>query len=73
MFISGMYLYAEMSGIGHSMGTASQLDSPIIYPPPRYHSNISSPYYNSCYVRIEKCPIKNSQWNKFIIKIIVMF
>ncbi|XP_066909596.1 tyrosine-protein kinase receptor-like [Halyomorpha halys] len=47
---TGMYIYVEMSGKHYHMGTVANLESPIINPPPRYHNNISSPYYNSCYI-----------------------
>ncbi|KAF6214835.1 hypothetical protein GE061_009578 [Apolygus lucorum] len=46
---TGMYIYVDMTGT-YKMGTASELESPILNPPPKYHSNISSPYYNSCIV-----------------------
>ncbi|KAL1124321.1 hypothetical protein AAG570_002089, partial [Ranatra chinensis] len=47
---TGMYLYVDMTGKQLDMGTASDLESPIIDCPPPYHSNVSSPYYNSCYI-----------------------
>uniref|UniRef100_T1H974 Tyrosine-protein kinase receptor n=1 Tax=Rhodnius prolixus TaxID=13249 RepID=T1H974_RHOPR len=47
---TGMYVYVDMSGKQVDMGTASVLESPIINPPPRYHSNSSSPYHNSCFI-----------------------
>ncbi|KAK9510514.1 hypothetical protein O3M35_005284 [Rhynocoris fuscipes] len=47
---TGMYIYVDMSVKRLDMGTASVLESPIIYPPPRYHSNVSSPYFNSCII-----------------------
>lgn len=46
---TGMYVYVDMSET-KEMGSAAVLQSIRFPPPPKYHSNPSSPYYNSCRV-----------------------
>ena len=47
---TGMYVYVDMSETS-LMGNAAVLQSPRFPPPPQYHSNPLSPYFNSCSVR----------------------
>ncbi|GIY97281.1 MAM and LDL-receptor class A domain-containing protein [Caerostris extrusa] len=47
---TGTYLVAKFPP-GRSFGLQTTLTSPWMSPPPYYHRNIHSPYYNSCQVR----------------------
>ncbi|GIY01072.1 MAM and LDL-receptor class A domain-containing protein 1 [Caerostris darwini] len=47
---TGTYLVAKFPP-GRSFGLQTTLTSPWMAPPPYYHRNIHSPYYNSCQVR----------------------
>jgi len=51
LVVSGTYLYVNMStSIGTKLGASAILESSYINPPPKYHSNITSAYYQSCFV-----------------------
>ncbi|KAF4519176.1 hypothetical protein B566_EDAN008239 [Ephemera danica] len=58
---SGMYMFVDMSKIKH-LGAPAVMESDIFNPPPRYHGNISSPYYNSCQSH-QRVP--EGKWYKF--------
>lgn len=47
---TGIYAFVDMSET-QDMGNSAILQSPRFPPPPKYHSNIASPYFNSCQVR----------------------
>ena len=44
-----MYAYVDMSETPQ-LGNAAVLHSARFPPPPKYHSNIASPFFNSCQV-----------------------
>ena len=44
-----MYIYVDMSET-KQLGNAAVLQSARFPPPPKYHSNAASPYFNSCQV-----------------------
>ena len=46
---TGMYVYVDMSET-RQLGNAAVLQSTRFPPPPKYHSNPASPYFNSCQV-----------------------
>nr|CAD7396369.1 unnamed protein product [Timema cristinae] len=48
---SGVYAYVLMAKKGRQMGDEAKLRSALFNPPPPCHSNISSPFYNSCSIR----------------------
>ncbi|CAG2060727.1 unnamed protein product, partial [Timema podura] len=48
---SGVYAYVLMAKKGRQMGDEAKLRSALFNPPPPCHSNISSPFYNSCSAR----------------------
>ncbi|KAK4036254.1 hypothetical protein OUZ56_028317 [Daphnia magna] len=47
---TGMYVYVDMSET-RQLGNAAVLQSTRFPPPPKYHSNPASPYFNSCQIR----------------------
>ncbi|XP_059480831.1 tyrosine-protein kinase receptor-like [Neocloeon triangulifer] len=47
---SGNYLFVDMSKVKH-LGATAILESDVFRAPPKYHSNIHSPYFNSCQIR----------------------
>ncbi|XP_039280601.1 leukocyte tyrosine kinase receptor isoform X2 [Nilaparvata lugens] len=46
--ISGAYMHVSM--VEGKMGSSAILQSPIINPPPWYHNDTASPYFNSCHI-----------------------
>lgn len=46
---TGMYLFVDMSET-KDIGNSAFLQSPRFPPPPKYHSNPASPFFNSCQV-----------------------
>ncbi|XP_075212596.1 anaplastic lymphoma kinase isoform X2 [Lycorma delicatula] len=46
--ISGSYMHVNM--VEGNMGATAILRSPVINPPPWYHNDSSSSYFNSCYI-----------------------
>jgi len=49
--VSGNYLFVDMSKVKH-LGATAIVESDFFYPPPKFHSNIHSPYFNSCQVSV---------------------
>ncbi|CAM1297504.1 ALK (predicted), partial [Pycnogonum litorale] len=48
---TGSYLYIEVTDKKAWIGHSAVLNSPIYNPPPRYHGDVNSTYFNSCKVR----------------------
>ncbi|CAB3381252.1 Hypothetical predicted protein [Cloeon dipterum] len=47
---TGNYLFVDMSKVKH-LGATAIVESDVFRAPPKYHSNIHSPYFNSCQIR----------------------
>jgi len=49
-FYLGYYLYVDMNAKNSQILDKAMLRSPVYAPPPFYHQDTSSNYYNSCQV-----------------------